>query len=70
MIQGQPGQIVCETSSPKITRAKWTRGVVQVVECLLCKWEALSSNCSSINKAKQQNKPTFETMNQNKPFFL
>jgi hypothetical protein len=27
MVQGQPGQIVCETPSPKITRVKWTRGV-------------------------------------------
>jgi hypothetical protein len=28
----------------KITRARWTGGVAQVVECLLCKCEALSLN--------------------------
>jgi hypothetical protein len=28
----------------KITRAKWTGGMPQAVECLLCKCEALSSN--------------------------
>jgi hypothetical protein len=28
----------------KITRAKWTGGVAQVVELLLCKHEVLSSN--------------------------
>jgi hypothetical protein len=32
---GQPGQIVHETPISKITRAKWTGGVAQVVECLL-----------------------------------
>jgi hypothetical protein len=31
MAQGQPRQIVLKTSSPKITRAKWTGGVAQVV---------------------------------------
>jgi hypothetical protein len=30
----------------KITRAKWTGGVAQLVEYLLCKCEALSSNSS------------------------
>jgi hypothetical protein len=30
----------------KITTAKWTRGVAQVVESLLCTYEALSSNSS------------------------
>jgi hypothetical protein len=45
-VQGQPRQIVLETPISKITRAKWTVGVVQVVECLLCKGEALSSNPS------------------------
>jgi hypothetical protein len=37
-VGGQSGQI------SKITRAKHTGGVVQVVEYLLCKHEALSSN--------------------------
>jgi hypothetical protein len=40
-VQGQPAQIVHETIS-KITRARWTRGMAQVVEYLKCK--ALSSN--------------------------
>jgi hypothetical protein len=39
---------------------KWTGGVGQVVECLLCKQEALSSNPSSskkhTNKQQQPNK--------------
>jgi hypothetical protein len=34
----------------KITRAKWARGMVQVVESLLCKYEALSSNPSLTKK--------------------
>jgi hypothetical protein len=33
-VQGQPGQIVPETPSPKTTRAKWTGGVAQAVEHL------------------------------------
>jgi hypothetical protein len=43
--QGPPGEIVCETHAPisKITTPKWTRGVAQAVECLLCKYEALNS---------------------------
>jgi hypothetical protein len=36
----------------KITRAKWTGGVAQVLECPLCKCEALSSNRSSEKKKK------------------
>jgi hypothetical protein len=36
-----------------ITRAKWTGGVAQAAEYLLCKCEALSSN-SSPNKTKQK----------------
>jgi hypothetical protein len=48
----QLGQIVCEMlhpppPTPKITRAKWTGVVAQAVESLLCKQEALSSNCNS-----------------------
>jgi hypothetical protein len=49
MVQGQPAQIVQDTIS-KITRAKWTRGVTQVMEHLLCKREALSSNSSPTKK--------------------
>jgi hypothetical protein len=39
-VHGQPGEIVLETPSPKkITRAIWTEGVAQVVECLFCKFK-------------------------------
>jgi hypothetical protein len=38
----------------KITRAKWTGGVVQVVECLLCKCEILSSNSSPTKKIEEE----------------
>jgi hypothetical protein len=36
----------------KITRAKWTEGVIQAVKCLLCKHEALSSNPNPTKKKK------------------
>jgi hypothetical protein len=36
MVQGQPRQIIQETPISKITRAKWTGDMAQVVECLLC----------------------------------
>jgi hypothetical protein len=49
-VPGQHRQIVRETPISKITRTKWTGGVVQVVEHLLCKHEALSSNSSPQNK--------------------
>jgi hypothetical protein len=45
MVQDQPGQIVHNTPS-----LKWTRSVAQIVECLLCKCEALSSNSSTTKK--------------------
>jgi hypothetical protein len=48
-VQGQSGKIVQETSISKITRAE-TGGVVQAVELLLCKHEALSSNPSPTKK--------------------
>jgi hypothetical protein len=32
MIQGQPGQMVCETLISKIIKAKWTGGVAQGVD--------------------------------------
>jgi hypothetical protein len=56
MVQGQHGQIVCETPISKITRAKWTGSVAQVIECLLCKCEALSSNPSLTKKKKKRKK--------------
>jgi hypothetical protein len=40
------GQIGLETPVSKITRIKLTEGVAQGVECLLCKFVALSSNLS------------------------
>jgi hypothetical protein len=43
-VQGQARQIVQETPPiSKITTAKQTGRVAQVAECLLCKYEALSS---------------------------
>jgi hypothetical protein len=36
----------------RITRVKWTEGVAQAVECLLCTCEALNSNPSSTKKKK------------------
>jgi hypothetical protein len=44
MVQDQPRQIVHEIPISKITRAKWTVGMVQVVEHLLCDCKALNSN--------------------------
>jgi hypothetical protein len=41
---GQPRQIVHKTPISKIIRAKWTAGVAQAVEHLLCKCKDLSSN--------------------------
>jgi hypothetical protein len=52
MIQGQPRQIVHKTPNSKVTRAKWTADVAQVVECLLCKFIALSSNPGPTNKKR------------------
>jgi hypothetical protein len=46
MVQGQSGQTVQKTPISKITRAKWTKGVAEVIESLLCKHEVLSSNLS------------------------
>jgi hypothetical protein len=42
----------CQHPISKITRAKWTIGVTQAIECLLWKSEALSSNPSSTKKKK------------------
>jgi hypothetical protein len=43
MVGGQPGQIVPEA------RAKWIRGVAQVINHLLYKHEALHSKSNSAN---------------------
>jgi hypothetical protein len=43
-VWGQPGQTVLETPISKVTRAKWTGGVVQAVEHLLCTCKTLNSN--------------------------
>jgi hypothetical protein len=54
--QDPPGQIVHETPISKITRAKWQKwngGVVPVLEWLLCKHKALSSNPSPTEKKKK-----------------
>jgi hypothetical protein len=37
----------------KITKTKWTGGVAQSVECLLCKCRALTSNSSPTRKKKK-----------------
>jgi hypothetical protein len=44
MALDQCEQTVSETPISKIAMAKWTGAVAQVVECLLCKHKALSSN--------------------------
>jgi hypothetical protein len=41
----------------KLTRAKWSEGVAQMVEHLLCKNEALNSNPSPTKKKKKKKKP-------------
>jgi hypothetical protein len=46
MGRGQPGQ----DPISKLTRTKWTRGVTQAVECLLCKPETLTSSPSPKEK--------------------
>jgi hypothetical protein len=40
----------------KITREKWTGGVTQAVQCLLCKCEALSINPSPTKKKRKKKK--------------
>jgi superfamily II helicase len=52
-IRGQsPGQITCETLSRKYPIQNKAGGVAQVVECLLSKHEALSSNSSTEKRKK------------------
>jgi hypothetical protein len=38
----------------KITRTKWTGGVTQVVELLLCKGKALGSNSGFFKRKKER----------------
>jgi hypothetical protein len=50
-------EIVPETPISRITRAKWTGGVAQVTEHLLCKYEALSSNSILTKTTAQDSMP-------------
>jgi hypothetical protein len=52
VVQGLPRQIVVRPHLQKITRARWTGGVAQAIEHLLCKCKALISNRSPIQKNK------------------
>jgi hypothetical protein len=52
----QSGQIVHETPISKITRAKWTGGVAQIVECLFCKHKVLNSTPIPTKKKKKKRK--------------
>jgi hypothetical protein len=53
-IQDQPEQTVCKIPPiSKITSAKWTEGVAQAVEHLLCKHKALGSNSRFPQKKKR-----------------
>jgi hypothetical protein len=45
-------ELVNETLISKIARPKWTGGVAQVVEHLLCKFKATSSNPIKTKKKK------------------
>jgi hypothetical protein len=54
MIQGQLRQITGETPISKLTRAKRTGGVAQIVEHLLCKHETLSAHTHARMHATQQ----------------
>jgi hypothetical protein len=53
-VQGQHRQTVHKTTLSKIITPKQTGGVAQVVECLLCKFEALSSNSNPTEKEKRK----------------
>jgi hypothetical protein len=56
-VQGQPKQIVHETPPiSKLTRAKSTGGVPQVVKCLLCKHEAQFKPVPPKKKKKKKRK--------------
>jgi hypothetical protein len=49
-VRGQPRGNSLRDPISKITTAKWTRSVTQVIEHLLCKCESLSSNSSPTKK--------------------
>jgi hypothetical protein len=51
---GQPGQIVWQTPISKATGAKWIGGVFRVVECQLCKHEALRLNLIPAKKDEKE----------------
>jgi hypothetical protein len=55
-VLGQPKKLLWETTPPssKITKGKWTGCVAQAVACLLCKYEALSSNPSPTKKKRER----------------
>jgi hypothetical protein len=53
-VQGQPGQTIHKTSISKITSTKWTGGMAEVIEHLLCNHEALSSNPSTTKKKQKK----------------
>jgi hypothetical protein len=55
-IRGHHGKKSSQDPISKITRVKWTPGVAQAVEHLLCKWQALGSNPSYTKTNKQQQK--------------
>jgi hypothetical protein len=54
MFPGQPRQIVREIPAPKSPEQNGTGGVIQVIECLLCKLKALSSKPSPTKKKKKK----------------
>jgi hypothetical protein len=59
-VGGQSGQIIYETPPiSKITRAKQTGGVAQVVEHLLCKHKVLNSNPNPATKKNNNNHLNF-----------
>jgi hypothetical protein len=55
-VSGQSGRDNWRDLISSTTRAEWTEGVAQGVECLLCKTEALSSNPSATKKTKKKSK--------------
>jgi hypothetical protein len=64
-VRGQPGQIVPRYLQ---NREKWTGDVIEVVEHMLCKWEAPSSNPSPTKKKKKSGKQPTEWKKAFAPF--
>jgi hypothetical protein len=54
MFWSPSGQTVHETLSPKIIRAKYSGGVPQAAECVLCEGKGLSSNSSPTKGEKKK----------------